>query len=43
MKKKIKKKKKTKERIKETKLWFLGKVNKIDKRLARLIRESERQ
>lgn len=40
MKKKVKKKT---EKIKETKLWFLGKVNKIDKRLVRLIRESERQ
>ena len=34
--------KKTREKINETKSWFFEKINKIDKPLARLIKEKER-
>ena len=37
------KQKKAVERINETKSWFVEKINKIDKRLARLPKKKERK
>ena len=38
----MKKKKETSIKIKNTKSWFFEKINKIDKRLARLIKKKRR-